>query len=137
MTRAALVAVMVGAIATQIASTQTASTQTASATTLECAPPVGGGAMIVTPDCVDPRFKDAFIDVDEMRTTPVPHRYVHGGFVGTGARFSFYFPPKEQYQGRFFQPTHQLQTSENAAAGNISFAVASGAYWVQTNSVRS
>jgi hypothetical protein len=42
---------------------------------------------------------------------------------GNGAGFSFYFPPKEQYQGRFFQPTDQLQTSENAPPGSISFAV--------------
>ena len=42
-------------------------------------------------------------DIDEQRTTPAPHRYIHGGFKGTDAKFSFYFPPREQYQGRFFQ----------------------------------
>jgi hypothetical protein len=89
--------------------------------------------MVVTADCVDPRLREPYVDIDEMRNTPVAHRYVHGGFKGADAKFAFYFPAKEQYQGRFFQPTHQLQTSENAAPGNISFAVASGAYWVQTN----
>jgi hypothetical protein len=42
---------------------------------------------------------------------PVRNRYVHGGFKtpadsgspDTDLRFSMYFPPKEQYQGRFFQ----------------------------------
>ena len=89
--------------------------------------------MLVTADCVDPRFNDPYVDIDEQRTTPVPHRYVHGGFKGTDARFSFYFPPREQFQGRFFQNTHQLLTSENGPPGNIGFAVASGAYYVQTN----
>ena len=140
---AALAAVMLGALVTQTASMQTASTETrstqpastqpASTVASDCAPPAPGAPMLVTADCLDPRFKAPYIDVDEMRTAPVPHRYVHGGFTGTDAKFSFYFPPREQYQGRFFQPTHQLQTSENSAPANISFAAASGAYWVQTN----
>jgi len=29
-------------------------------------------------------------------------------FDGTDARFSFYFPPAEQFLGRFYQNTHQL-----------------------------
>jgi hypothetical protein len=45
----------------------------------------------------------AFIDVDEWRETPRRHRYVHGGFDDTHTRFSFYFPPAEEYQGRFVQ----------------------------------
>ena len=40
----------------------------------------------------DTLFKVPFIDVDEWRDKPVRHRYVHGGFEGTTARFSFYFP---------------------------------------------
>jgi len=89
--------------------------------------------MLTTADCVDPRFNDPYVDIDEQRNTPVPHRYIHGGFKGTDARFSFYFPPREQYQGRFFQNTHQLLNSENGPPGNIGFAVSSGAYYVQTN----
>ena len=54
-------------------------------------------------DATDPMFKEPFIDVDEWREKPIHHRYVHGGFKGTDARFSFYFPSKERYQGRFFQ----------------------------------
>ena len=51
----------------------------------------------------DPLFTDPYIDIDEWRDEPVRHRYVHGGIKDTQARFSFYFPPKEQYDGRFFQ----------------------------------
>ncbi len=31
----------------------------------------------------DTIFKTPYIDVDEWRSTPVRHRYVHGGFSGT------------------------------------------------------
>src|SRR6516225_4085597 len=127
------VALMLGAFLTQTASTQTASRQPTPAAVSHCAPPAPGAPMLVTGDCVDPRFNDPYVDIDEQRNTPVPHRYVHGGFKGTDARFSFYFPPREQYQGRFFQNTHQLLTSENAAPATIAFAVASGGYYVQTN----
>jgi PKD domain len=44
-----------------------------------------------------------YVDVDEWREVPRPHRYVHGGFEDTHTRFSCYFPPAEQYRGRFFQ----------------------------------
>src|SRR5205823_5831231 len=55
-------------------------------------------------DVTDPFFGPAFIDIDEWRDAPVRHRYVHGGFEGTDTRFSVYFPPPEQYGGRFLQP---------------------------------
>ena len=83
---------MLGAFLTQTASTQTASRQPTPAAVSHCAPPAPGGPMFVTGDCVDPRFNDPYVDIDEQRNTPVPHRYVHGGFKGTDARFSFYFP---------------------------------------------
>lgn len=54
-------------------------------------------------DWSDPMFREPFIDVDEGRDKPVRHRYVHDGFKGTDALFSMYFPPEEQYHGRFFQ----------------------------------
>lgn len=100
----------------------------------ECAPPAPGEPMFITDDCTDPRFNDPRIDIDEMRTTPVPHRYVHGFFAGTDARFAFYFPPAEQYKGRFIQgPTHQLTFNENLGNTQVAFAIDSGAYAVQTN----
>ena len=51
----------------------------------------------------DPLFTQPAIDVDEWRDKPVRHRYIHGGFKGTDTLFSMYLPPKELYQGRFFQ----------------------------------
>jgi hypothetical protein len=102
-----------------------------------CAPPAPGAPMFVTETCVDPRFNDgyAFIDIDEVRDAPVPHRFVHGGFTGTDARFAFYFPADDQYEGRFIQgPIHQLRlTSEIASNDEIQFAFDSGAYLIETN----
>jgi hypothetical protein len=80
------------------------------------------------------------VDVEEWRDQPVRHRYVHGGFKGTETRFSFYLPPKEQYHGRFFQHITPFPISENLAQSaplgeenKIGFALASGAYFVETN----
>jgi hypothetical protein len=60
---AALAAVMLGALVAQPASMQA----------VDCAPPAAGAPMLVTGDRLDPRFKSPYIDVDEMRTAPVPH----------------------------------------------------------------
>jgi hypothetical protein len=96
----------------------------------------------VTAESVDPKYKQPFVDVNQLRDEPVPHRYVHGGFTGTNARFSFYFPLPEDYEGRFFQNTYPMALSEDigpfpiafdVATGNLGFTIASGAYYVQTN----
>jgi hypothetical protein len=90
----------------------------------------------------DPLFTTPFIDKDEWRDDPVRHRYVHGGFEGTDLLFSMYFPPQEQYQGRFFHPLMHIAGNENMAyhgrlAGldgdSIPFAFASGGYLVESN----
>jgi hypothetical protein len=96
--------------------------------------PAGGGS-----SAVDPLFGQPYIDKDEWRDAPVRHRYVHGGFKGTDTRFSFYFPPKAAYQGRFFQYVTPVPDSENLSQGatgeedKIGFAISSGAYFVETN----
>ena len=36
-----------------------------------------------------PKVGAAYIDIDEWRDAPRPHRYVHGGFEGTHTRFPF------------------------------------------------
>jgi len=89
---------------------------------------------------VDPLFTAPYIDIDEWRDVPVRHRYVHGGFKGTETRFSFYFPSKEQYQGRFFQHITPVPDSENLGQkmppgeyNKIGFSIASGAYFIETN----
>ena len=97
---------------------------------------------MVTGDSVDPLFGEPVIEVNEMRTTPVPHRYVRGNFKGTPGKFSFYFPAKEQYRGRFFHNTYPLIVDSDVGPspigfkineGNIGFAFDSGGYLVQTN----
>ena len=80
----------------------------------------------VTADSIDPVYNQPYVDVNELRNEPVPHRYVHGGFTGTGARFSFYFPPADRYQGRFFHNTYPLATSEDIGPFPIAFDVAIG-----------
>ncbi|HMC39390.1 MAG TPA: tannase/feruloyl esterase family alpha/beta hydrolase [Acidimicrobiales bacterium] len=52
----------------------------------------------------DPFFGPPFIEIDEERAEPYPHRFVQGGFERTTTRFAFYFPPQENYAGRMFQP---------------------------------
>jgi len=96
----------------------------------------------ITEQTVDPKYRDPYVDVNELRQQPVPHRYVHGGFRGTDARFSFYFPERERYQGRFFHNTYPLALCEDigpfpiafeVATGDLGFTFDSGAYYVQTN----
>lgn len=87
----------------------------------------------------DATFSQPYIDIDEWRDAPVRHRYVHGGFKGTDARFSFYLPEKAQYKGRFFQHITPVPLSENLAQQDkgentrIGFAIASGGYFVESN----
>jgi hypothetical protein len=88
-----------------------------------------------------PEFTQPYTDVDEWRERPVRHRYVHGGFEGTELRFSYYFPPEEQYDGRFFQPILAVSGTEHLLSGGfmasysstIDFGAAHGAYMVESN----
>ena len=87
-----------------------------------------------------PTFDEPIIDVEEWRELPRPHLYVHGGFAGTDARFSFHLPPAEQYEGRFFQHFTPTPDSEDLAQtltgqeDRIGFAFHAGASFVETNS---
>jgi hypothetical protein len=106
---------------------------------LTAASPPPAPAALYSPDA-DPLFAQPYVDVDEWRNAPVRHRYVHGGFKGTATRFSFYFPPKEQYRGRFFQHITPVPDSENIEQlmppgqyNKIGFSIASGAYFIETN----
>lgn len=98
--------------------------------------------LFVTEDSVDPQFNAPFVEVSEERSAPLPHRYVNGGFRGTNARFSFYFPSKAQYQGRFFHNTYPMAVTSDigpfpiefeVATGDLGFTIDSGAAYVQTN----
>ena len=92
----------------------------------------------------DDYFSQPYIDVREWRDTPVRHYYVHGGFKGTEkngneVRFTFYYPEKEKYEGRFFQyvsPAPEDERSCEHLTGEddrIGFALTHGAYFVVTN----
>src|SRR6186997_2452123 len=96
--------------------------------------------MFITADNVDPELSEPYTDIDEARTTTdaatgrtVSYRYVHGGFAGTDARFSMYFPSAADYQGRFFQHTYPTLAEEDAAPDTIAFAISNGAYAVSAN----
>ena len=84
-------------------------------------------------------YTQPFIDVDEWRDEPVRHRYVHGGFEDTDLLFSMYFPPEEQYEGRFFQPLAAVSGDENPTpeamfmASSMAFAISSGGYLAESN----
>ena len=90
---------------------------------------------------VDALYATPYIDVDEWREDPEPHRYIHGGFTDTDLRFSYYFPPVERYAGRFLQPVLMISGTEHAATsglmygqpGSPGFAFDSGAYMVESN----
>ncbi|MEU1972722.1 hypothetical protein ABZ477_13765 [Microbacterium sp. NPDC019599] len=102
---------------------------TNTSTALEC-------ATAFTTD--DELYARPYIDADEERATPLPHRYIHGGFEGTENRFSFYLPA-DGYEGRFFQHITPVPESEHLAPGltgaedKIGFAFSSGAFFVETN----
>ncbi|MET9968759.1 PKD domain-containing protein [Streptomyces sp. NPDC006356] len=72
------------------------------------------------------------IDSERDLTDPVPHRRVSGRFEGTDKRFTFCFPPKSQWQGRFFHKVYPLD-DEHPTGETLAFGADSGAYTVQTN----
>ena len=92
----------------------------------------------------DTYFAEPYIDVEEWRDKPLHHYYVHGGFRGTTvngceARFCFYYPEKEKYEGRFFQylsPAPEDEHESEHLTGEddkITFALTHGAYYVVSN----
>ncbi len=99
-------------------------------------------SMQVTETSIDPTYGEPYVAVNELRDEPVLHRYMHGGFEGTDARFSIYFPPDALYQGRFFHNTYPMALTSDVgpfpiafevATGDLGFTLASGAYYLQTN----
>ncbi|MCB1690699.1 MAG: PKD domain-containing protein [Halioglobus sp.] len=96
-------------------------------------------SVMTMPAAEDTLFSEPYTDTDEWRDTPVRHRYVHGGFKNTDTRFSYYFPEKASYEGRFFQYVTPVPDSENLAQNpenaddKIGFSIDSGAYFIETN----
>lgn len=94
----------------------------------------------------DPQFQKPYIDIEEERVRPVegkdmPYLYIHGGFEDTTVRFSFCFPKKETYKGRFFQylspfpgPQEELASLPTIGADDkIGFTITHGSYFVESN----
>lgn len=95
----------------------------------------------------DPDYQDAYIDIDEIRVRrhkdgeETAYRYIHGGFQKKAVKFSFCFPEKDQFKGRFFQylspfpgPDEELASLEkNGADDIILFSLINGAYFVESN----
>ena len=89
----------------------------------------------------DDFFGAPWIDVDEWREAPSPHRHVHGGFEGTDTRFTFYFPPAEGYHGRMYQPLEGANAGHEDSFGNehgnmlggLPLIVRLGGYMVESN----
>ncbi len=89
----------------------------------------------------DPFFGTPYIDEDEDRTEPLPHRMLHGGFAGTDTRFRFYFPERAGYEGRMITPlfgghggTEDFFGSPfGVMAGGLPMVVRLGGYMVESN----
>lgn len=90
----------------------------------------------------DSFFGRPYIDRDESRDSPVPHRNVHGGFEGTDTRFTFYFPAAEAWGGRMFHPLEGAHAGHEEVfggfmgeiIGGLSLIVRLGGYMVESNS---
>jgi len=82
----------------------------------------------------DPFFEAAYVDKDEQREKPITHRYVHGGFIGTDTRFSFYFPGS--CDSRFF---HFLDGGyggneyTSMTRGYLRYAASRGGFFIESN----
>jgi Tannase and feruloyl esterase/PKD domain len=89
----------------------------------------------------DPFFGLPYIDVDEWRDAPYPHRRVHGGFEGCDTRFTFYFPAREEWQGRMIMPLEGAHAGHEDffssplgdAMGGLAMTARLGGYMVETN----
>jgi hypothetical protein len=92
------------------------------------------GPMLVTAESVDPVFNaDNFvIDNETEMTAPSTHTKVSARFKPTSTtpeyKVTFYLPPRDQWQRRFFQHAYPLEQPENR--DDIAFALANGGYLV-------
>jgi hypothetical protein len=89
----------------------------------------------------DTFFGAPYVDIDEWRELPYPHRHVHGGFSGTDTRFSFYFPRPEEWQGRMYSPLEGAHGGHDDSfggpmgemIGGLGMTVRLGGYMCESN----
>ena len=86
-------------------------------------------------------FGQPYIDVDEQRDAPYPHRHVHGGFADCDTRFTFYFPDQSEWQGRMYMPLEGAHAGNEEAfggpmgelIGGLALTARLGGYMAETN----
>jgi PKD domain len=126
-----------------------------------CQPLTTGGPVFITGGCVDPAFGQPVLDVQNQPGTfadpttgvTVSYLYFHGYFQDPSdptkqvAHFSFYFPARDQYRGRFFENTYPTLgagtegdlvppagcPSVGVSECSVAFAISNGAYVVSTD----
>ncbi len=89
----------------------------------------------------DPFFGAPYIDVDEWRDTPCPHRHIHGGFADCDTRFTFYFPALQEWGGRMYMPLEGAHAGHEGAfggpmgelIGGLALTVRLGGYMAESN----
>lgn len=95
----------------------------------------------------DKDYQNPFHDKEEWRERilpdgkKIPFLYIHGGFEGTDVKFTFCYPEKKAYKGRFFQhlspfpgPNEEDASLDKTGEDDrIAFAAAHGAYFVECN----
>jgi hypothetical protein len=89
----------------------------------------------------DPFFGAPYVDVDEWREKPYPHRHVHGGFADCDTRFAFSFPSSEEWQGRMYMPMEGAHAGHEEAfggpmgelIGGLALTVRLGGYMAESN----
>lgn len=96
---------------------------------------------------LDSDFKNGYIDEDTIKERRLEngqilkYRYMHGGFKNTGIKFTFSFPAKEAYEGRFYQYLSPFPGPDEEMASlpvlgiddKIGFCITHGAYYVESN----
>jgi Tannase and feruloyl esterase/PKD domain len=100
-------------------------------------PPIDCGSYGVT----DGFFGAPYIDVDELRDTPLPYRHVHGGFADCDTRFTMYFPSEDRWEGRLIMPLEGAHAGHEDAfggamgeiIGGLELVVRLGGYMVESN----
>jgi Tannase and feruloyl esterase len=88
----------------------------------------------------DPFFGAPYLDADDERDEPVPHRRLQGGFENTDTRFLLHLPA-EGYEGRMFQPIFGAHggmedffaTPAGEMFGGFSVVVRLGGFMVESN----
>ena len=92
-------------------------------------------------EVADGFFGRPYIDLDEQRDAPYPHRHVHGGFADCDTRFTISFPDRSEWQGRMYMPLEGAHAGHEDVfggpmgemIGGLAMMVRLGGYMVESN----